>query len=321
MLRQLVKYSSRIYNISRSRASRTLSQLNTKKRVLRINSNTSARKFWGASTANYSTQNNNANTNKILEEDIPDAEWDVPPEDKMSFTDVVHLMKDNGVIEHDDIFQTCLKIEPDLFIPEQHENSDMNDPTVKRALITPEETAQSYVIYMRTLEELRPGLRKGMKVLDIGSGTGFMTACLASMVGETGVVVGIDTDITQLAHANKVIGQHYPELKKIIKFRQGNGLNGFDAHKPYNAIHIGGAVDALPATLFEQLAPGGLMTVPIIKDGTQYLCWIEKVEGNKAKQTLMMEVDFERLVKSEDDKANDLPAEDASDPNQPKPAH
>jgi len=35
---------------------------------------------------------------------------------------------------------------------------------------------------MRTLEELRPGLQKGMKVLDIGSGTGFMTACLASMV-------------------------------------------------------------------------------------------------------------------------------------------
>jgi protein-L-isoaspartate O-methyltransferase len=77
----------------------------------------------------------------------------------------------------------------------------------------------------------------------------------------------------------------------------------------------------LPATLFEQLAPGGLMTVPIIKDGTQYLCLIEKVEGNKAKQTLMMEVDFKRLVKSEDDKANDLPAEDASDPKQPKTAH
>lgn len=51
------------------------------------------------------------------------------------------------------------------------------------------------------------------------------------------------------------------------------------------------------------------MTVPIIKDGTQYLCLIEKIEGNKAKQTLMMEVDFERLVKSEDVKKNDQPSE------------
>lgn len=42
---------------------------------------------------------------------------------------VVHLMKENGVIEHDDVFQTCLKIEPDLFIPEQQENSEMNDPS------------------------------------------------------------------------------------------------------------------------------------------------------------------------------------------------
>jgi len=35
-------------------------------------------------------------------------------------------MKDNGVIEHDDVFQTCLKVVPDLFVPQQ-ENSDLND--------------------------------------------------------------------------------------------------------------------------------------------------------------------------------------------------
>lgn len=56
------------------------------------------------------------------------------------------------------------------------------------------------------------------------------------------------------------------------------------------------------------------MTVPIIKVGTQYLCLIQKVEGNKAKQTLMMEVDFERLVKPENVKSNELLAENSSDP-------
>jgi len=50
------------------------------------------------------------------------------------------------------------------------------------------------------------------------------------------------------------------------------------------------------------------MTVPIIKDGSQYLCLIEKVEGNKAKQTLMMEVDFELLKKSDELKSNEKAA-------------
>jgi len=65
---------------------------------------------------------------------------------------------------------------------------------------------------------------------------------------------------------------------------------------------------ALPSTLFDQLALGGVMTVPIIKDGSQYLCLIEKVEGNKAKQTLMMEVDFELLKKSDELKSNEKAA-------------
>ncbi len=37
-------------------------------------------------------------------------------------------MKENGVIEHDDVLETCLRIEPDLFVPEQHEVAELNDP-------------------------------------------------------------------------------------------------------------------------------------------------------------------------------------------------
>jgi len=79
MLRQLVKYSSRLCNVSRSRAYRTLSQCNIKKKHACFNTATSVRKFWSGSTAKYSTQNN-LNKNKILEEeDVPEAEWEVPP--------------------------------------------------------------------------------------------------------------------------------------------------------------------------------------------------------------------------------------------------
>lgn len=42
------------------------------------------------------------------------------------------------------------------------------------------------------LELLRDHLRPGMRALDVGSGSGYLTACMALMVGEAGRAVGID---------------------------------------------------------------------------------------------------------------------------------
>lgn len=42
------------------------------------------------------------------------------------------------------------------------------------------------------LEELREHLKPGMRALDVGSGSGYLAACMAEMVGSTGTVVGIE---------------------------------------------------------------------------------------------------------------------------------
>ena len=49
-------------------------------------------------------------------------------------------------------------------------------------------------------------LQPGMKVLDLGCGTGYLTSVLAERVGETGQVVGIDPDKERIAIANKTYG-------------------------------------------------------------------------------------------------------------------
>src|SRR5215469_7979008 len=50
---------------------------------------------------------------------------------------------------------------------------------------------------------LEAGLRRGMRVADLGCGVGMVTALLADLVGPTGSVVGIDSSAAQLAQARE----------------------------------------------------------------------------------------------------------------------
>jgi len=47
-------------------------------------------------------------------------------------------------------------------------------------------------MHVTALEELSPFLRQGSIILDVGCGSGFLTACMANMVGDEGRVYGID---------------------------------------------------------------------------------------------------------------------------------
>lgn len=47
-------------------------------------------------------------------------------------------------------------------------------------------------MHAAALETLKDKLKDGAKVLDVGSGSGYLTACMAHMVGPSGVVYGVD---------------------------------------------------------------------------------------------------------------------------------
>eukprot|EP00850_Spirogloea_muscicola_P009021 SM000049S16792 [mRNA] locus=s49:671225:673023:- [translate_table: standard] len=116
------------------------------------------------------------------------------------------------------------------------------------------------------LSLLADHLQPGMRVLDVGSGSGYLTAIMALLVGEKGRVVGVE---------------HIPELverslKAISKGKAGqllengsltihlaDGRLGHAQDGPYHAIHVGAAAAELPQELVDQLRPGGRMVVPV----------------------------------------------------------
>ena len=96
------------------------------------------------------------------------------------------------------------------------------------------------------LELLKNHLTPGERALDVGSGSGYLTACMASMVGEKGKVVGIEhfKELTDMSH--KFLKDGNPELMSRIEIKCGDGREGYPSSAPYNAIHVGAAAPTLP---------------------------------------------------------------------------
>ncbi len=110
----------------------------------------------------------------------------------------------------------------------------------------------------RVLQEL--DLREQDRVLEIGTGSGYLTALIASLAG---MVHSVEdrADLSQQAEGHlRVQGIHNAHL------HVGDGSAGWAASAPYDAICITGSLPSLPAAFKEQLAVGGRM-IAIIGSG------------------------------------------------------
>lgn len=107
----------------------------------------------------------------------------------------------------------------------------------------------------RLLQEL--GIKKGDKVLEIGTGSGYMAALLAAHA-EHVVTVESRPELAEQARANL-------ERAGIanVSVEIGDGANGWAARGPYDAIVLSGAVAAIPASILKQLRVGGRLAAVV----------------------------------------------------------
>jgi protein-L-isoaspartate(D-aspartate) O-methyltransferase len=127
------------------------------------------------------------------------------------------------------------------------------------------------------LEQL--GLEPGMRVLEIGAGTGYNAALLATIVGETGQVVAVDIDEDIVANARAHLATAGLDRVQVIC---GDGGFGYPTAAPYDRIILTvGAWDIAPAWQ-EQLQPAGRILLPMSLNGPQMSVAFALADGHLA---------------------------------------
>jgi len=124
------------------------------------------------------------------------------------------------------------------------------------------------------MEKLSP--KKGDKILDVGSGSGWTTAILASIVGSKGRVIAMEI-IPELKEFGEGNVSKYGFIEKgTVKFILGDGSRGYKEEAPYDRILVSAAAKKMPAHLKKQLKTGGKMVVPV---GNSIIVVVKKTES------------------------------------------
>ena len=131
--------------------------------------------------------------------------------------------------------------------------------------------SQPYVV--ARMSELALAQGRPKKVLELGSGSGYQTAILASLVDE---ICAIERIKPLLERARK---QLRALRVRNVRLRHGDGLDGWASEAPFDLILGAAAPEHLPTQLLEQLAPGGRLILPVGGERQQLMMVTATTEG------------------------------------------
>ena len=143
--------------------------------------------------------------------------------------------------------------------------------------------SQPYIVAIMT--ELL-ALKPEHQVLEIGTGSGYQAAILAQLVRQVYSIEIVDTLARRAAQRLKLLGF------LNVQTRCGDGYHGWSEAAPFDAIMITAATAAVPPPLFEQLAPGGRLIVPLDAGFDQELVLFCKSPEGALSQRKLLPVAF-----------------------------
>jgi protein-L-isoaspartate(D-aspartate) O-methyltransferase len=115
--------------------------------------------------------------------------------------------------------------------------------------------SQPYVVALMTEILLSQGPRK--KVLEIGSGSGYQSAILAQLVDQLYSVERIKPLIDKSRERIRMLGL------RNVRFSHSDGGFGLPENAPFDGILSAAAPNEVPEELLCQLAPDGILVIPV----------------------------------------------------------
>lgn len=118
------------------------------------------------------------------------------------------------------------------------------------------------------------------KVLEVGTGCGYQAAVLAGLVPEVYSVERLNALLVQTRSRMRSLGF------RNVKLKHSDGGTGWPEFAPYDGIIVTAAAETLPMDLLDQLAPGGVLVIPVGPQGRQDLLRIVRSDGEFLQENL-----------------------------------
>jgi protein-L-isoaspartate(D-aspartate) O-methyltransferase len=117
-------------------------------------------------------------------------------------------------------------------------------------------------------------LRGDERVLDVGTGSGYQAAVLAELAGEVHSIERLP-ELAESARTSLAAAGYAHRVQVHV----GDGTLGDPEHAPFGAIAVAAAAPEPPPTLYEQLAPGGRLALPVGSRKDQELELVVRTES------------------------------------------
>jgi protein-L-isoaspartate(D-aspartate) O-methyltransferase len=134
-------------------------------------------------------------------------------------------------------------------------------------------------------------LRENEKILEIGTGSGFQTAILANFSKRVYTIERV-RDLGEKA----LIRLRNMGYANVV-FKIGDGTRGWQQHSPFDKIIVAAAAPYIPEELIKQLAPKGILIIPVGEKGVQQLEVYRKREDNSIIKESVLGVIFVPLIR------------------------
>jgi protein-L-isoaspartate(D-aspartate) O-methyltransferase len=185
---------------------------------------------------------------------------------------LVELLKTKG-IDDAQVLSAIDKIPRHLFMDDaflSHAYEDKAFPIGAGQTIS-----QPYTVAFQTM---LLKVKKGEKILEIGTGSGYQTAVLSELGAK---VYTIERQRSLYDKTKKFL----PELGYKANFFFGDGYKGLTAYAPFDKIIVTAGAPYIPEALTEQLKVGGIMVIPL-GEGIQKMTTVERISE---KETVVKE--------------------------------
>jgi protein-L-isoaspartate(D-aspartate) O-methyltransferase len=188
---------------------------------------------------------------------------------------LVERLRGEGGIKDERVLAALRTLPRHLFIDEALASRAYEDTALP--IGNGQTISQPWVVARMTESLIEHGLPK--RVLEIGTGSGYQAAVLATLGMEVFTVERIEELL-------RVARRRFRNLGLNLRTKHDDGRMGWPEHAPFDAIIVTAAGPALDAALLDQLAEGGTLIAPVGASGSQNLIRLRKTAEGTVRDDL-----------------------------------